>query len=145
MEITKTDKFGLRGPRNQRHHHQDTLIYKGPIEVPIGALELARRAAPVKSTHGHSVIRIEHEGVVYVFRRKVATCMVGEVVRTMAGAIRVHVWSACAIGYAIEVILSRCASTSCSIAPPVAAPPSCAPNVIEESYPVYDENGTRLG
>ena len=144
MEIKKTDNFGLRGPRNQRRHHQDVLLYKGSIEIPIGALELAQQATPVKSTHGHSVIRIEHDGIVYVFRRKVAPCMIGEVVSTTTGAIRVHVWSACAIGYAIDVILGR-ASTSCSIAPPVAAPPSCAPNVIEESYPVYDENGTRLG
>lgn len=53
----------------------------------------APRAPVWSALHRHVVVRLKHRGVVYVFREIAAsTDYLGEVVRTQAGPMRVHVW-----------------------------------------------------
>lgn len=84
--------------RNRRAHHHDEIVYHGPMLIPERvALIVAEHPAIKRTTHGsHLVSRYAENGWTWLFRCQVPTHrkMVGEIVRTPVGDIRVHCWSA---------------------------------------------------
>lgn len=85
------------GARNRRTRHQDTRLYHGPFLVPERvAAVLTAHPGIKRTTHRHLAMRYVDEGVVYLLRCQVpaSRAVLGEIVRTVAGAIRVHGWSA---------------------------------------------------
>ncbi len=88
--------------RNARAHHRDEIVYRGPFSVPAHvAAIVAEHPGLVQTTSGrHVAMRYSDHGTVYLFRCRVPEhrAMVGEIVRTPAGAIRVHAWSAADLG-----------------------------------------------
>lgn len=83
--------------RNRRAHHTNDVVYSGPLIVPerVAAI-VAEHPAIKRTTHQHLVSRYAEAGYTWLFRCQVPAhrAMVGEVVQTPEGAIRVHCWSA---------------------------------------------------
>ena len=84
--------------RNRREHHRDEIMYHGPMLIPerVAAI-VAEHPAIKRTTHGaHLVSRYSETGWTWLFRCQVPAHrkLVGEIVRTPAGGIRVHCWSA---------------------------------------------------
>lgn len=83
--------------KNRLKHHQDTQLFHGPIAVPDDMLARAS-TSPVYLTSGRKcVIRFQTlSGVTWIFREYTANhrVYVGEVVRTLKGQYRVHLWRA---------------------------------------------------
>lgn len=84
--------------RNRREHHTDTKVYHGPLLVPAHIAEAVRESPDLaRSTCRHLVARYaDPDGTVWRFRCRVPDhrAMVGEIVLTCDGAIRIHCWSA---------------------------------------------------
>jgi hypothetical protein len=84
--------------RNHRAHHEGTRLYHGPMLIPayIAGI-IAEHPALKRTTNGrHLVSRYADATHTWLFRCQIpAHClMVGEIVRTPEGKIRVHCWSA---------------------------------------------------
>lgn len=82
--------------KSQRKRHDGDKLYHGPLRIPAAVAERAAAGPAYKTTHYHPAIRIEHDGVVYLWR-----CApvgegdyLGEVVRTPEGDYRVHLYRA---------------------------------------------------
>ena len=86
--------------RVPRAHAGNTRTYHGPMTIPDHVYEAVREdPSPMRATGRgtHLVSRYaEADGTVYVFRCQIPASrqMVGEIVRTPLGRIRVHCWSA---------------------------------------------------
>jgi hypothetical protein len=84
--------------RNRRAHHHDEIVYHGPMLIPERvAIIVAEHPAIKRTTNGgHLVSRYAEDGWTWLFRCQIPAHrkMVGEIVKTPAGAIRVHCWSA---------------------------------------------------
>lgn len=80
-----------------RIRHAGERVYHGPIFVPenIAAI-VAEHPAIKRTTSRHMVMRYSHGGWTWLFRSQIpaSRMMVGEIVRTPEGQIRVHLWSA---------------------------------------------------
>ena len=83
--------------RNERKHHTGEIMYRGPLTIPerVSAI-VAEHPGLCRTTSRHLVMRYVDRGTVYLFRARVPEhrAMVGEIVRTFTGALRVHAWSA---------------------------------------------------
>ena len=83
--------------RNRRAHHQGERLYHGPMGIPerIAAI-VAEFPGLKRTTSRHLVSRYAEAGWVWLFRCQIPASrqMVGEIVRTPEGSIRVHCWSA---------------------------------------------------
>lgn len=82
--------------RNRKEHHAGERVFHGPMVLPDYVLDSAGRAAPLRTTHRHPVLRVARDGITYLFRSQPSPEMVGEIWRTPEGQYRVHVWS-CAV------------------------------------------------
>ncbi len=85
-----------RERKSHRARHAGDKLYHGPLRIPAAVTARAATGPIYKTTHYHPVIRIEHDGVVYLWR-----CApvgegdyLGEVVRTPTGDYRVHLYRA---------------------------------------------------
>ena len=85
-------------PQRRDIRHADEVIYRGPMLIPERvALIIADHPAIKRcNRNGHLVSRYAEGGWTWLFRCQIPAHqkMVGEIVRTPAGAIRVHCWSA---------------------------------------------------
>lgn len=95
--------------RNQRAHHHDVVLYRGPLMVPAHvAVAVADHPALARTTSRHIVMRYTDGSgaavMLYRFRGRVPDHrgMIGEVVRTLDGSIRVHAWNAADPGVYLE-------------------------------------------
>ncbi len=83
--------------RNRRARHVDNRIYHGPMLIPerVAAI-IAAHPAIKRTTHRHLVSRYAEGNFVWIFRCQIpaSLAMVGEIVSTSEGKIRVHCWSA---------------------------------------------------
>lgn len=84
--------------RNRRSRHESERIYHGPMAIPERiALIIAEHPAIKRTTHRHIVSRYagDLDGWVWLFRCQIPAhrLMVGEIIRTTEGKIRVHCWS----------------------------------------------------
>lgn len=85
--------------RNRRVHHAGERIYHGPMEVPARIAGIIADHPVLKmTTHRQLVSRYagDADGWVWLFRCQIPEhrLMVGEIVRTPEGRIRVHCWHA---------------------------------------------------
>jgi len=86
-------------------HRQDVQIYHGPMQIPPHVYEAVREdPTPHRATGRgtHLVSRYaEQGGTVWLFRCQIpeSRAMVGEIVRTPEGNLRIHCWSAARHGY----------------------------------------------
>ena len=83
--------------RNRRAHHEGTRLYHGPMMIPIDiATIIAEHPALKRSTSRHLVSRYADATHTWLFRCQIpeSRAMVGEIVRTPEGKIRIHCWSA---------------------------------------------------
>jgi len=84
------------GKRSRRIRHNRDVLYHGPLRIGSNVTqETPRDGALYRTTHYHSVIRQEHDGVTYIWRCLpcgVDADYLAEVVRTPEGAIRCHVY-----------------------------------------------------
>lgn len=80
--------------KNLRYHHRDVVLHTGSIHIPDEVMEKVSSETLYRSVHRHTVARVAHDGIVYVFRVVCGADYIGEVVRTESGAVRVHVWTA---------------------------------------------------
>jgi hypothetical protein len=82
--------------RNRREHHQDERIYCGPMAIPerIAGI-IAEHPGIKRTTDRHLVSRYAEGEWTWVFRAPIPEhrLMVGEIVRTWCGHIRIHCWS----------------------------------------------------
>ena len=98
-------------PRKNRKHvqHTDAVLYRGPMTIPAHVYEAVREdpclchatGRPGHGRKGHLVSRYaEADATVYLFRCQIPASrqMVGEVVRTELGRLRVHCWTAASPG-----------------------------------------------
>lgn len=90
----------VRRTRKRVLHTGDMRLYHGPIAIPAHVAEAVREdptpyRASGRGTHLMSRYA-EPDGTVYVFRCQIPEHrgMVGEIVRTPLGRMRVHCWSA---------------------------------------------------
>lgn len=117
-----------REGRNRRAHHQNERVYHGPMAIPerIAAI-VADHPGLKRTTDRHLVSRYAEEGWTWLFRCQIPASrqMVGEIVRTPEGKMRVHCWSAARDTSAEEpaVIVGR----KSPVAPAPLLPPICAP------------------
>lgn len=106
--LTSAPMIARPTAKNRREHHQGERIYHGPIRLPSQVLDIALRAPVYRTTHRHPVIRLQLDGVTYLFRSGIAgDCYLGEIVRTPEGRIRVHAWAAIETAPALNEILAR--------------------------------------
>ena len=83
--------------KNRRAHHTGERLYHGPMEIPEDIVRIiAAHPAIKKTTCRHLVSRYANTGWVWLFRCQIPESrqMVGEIIRTPEGKIRVHCWSA---------------------------------------------------
>lgn len=83
--------------KNRKAHHQNEVLFHGPIEIPERVVNIvAEHPAIKRTTHRKLVSRYAENNWVWLFRCQIPESrqMVGEVVRTPEGKIRVHCWSA---------------------------------------------------
>jgi hypothetical protein len=87
--------------------HRDTRLYHGPIELPVAVIGGLDGAPVYRTTHRHSVLRLELDGVAYLFRRWTLGhhYYLGEVVRTQTGRLRVHLFRSTDRGRPLQEIL----------------------------------------
>lgn len=91
---------GTAKKNRKRVKHIDENIYHGPMIIPPHIYEAVREnPTPHRATGrgSHWVMRYaEPDGMVYLFRCPVPSTrlMVGEIVKTVLGRYRVHLWSA---------------------------------------------------
>lgn len=94
--------------KNKRKHHNDTILYRGCMQLPEEVCTLAVQSDVYKTTCRKLAVRIKVKGVVYIMRVVCGKNYVGEIVRTEKGDIRVHVWEAVTKNStSIETILGR--------------------------------------
>lgn len=105
--------------KNRRAHHQGERLHHGPIEIPERIVAIVAAHPGLKrSTHRHLVSRYAENEWVWLFRCQIPESrqMVGEIIRTPEGKIRVHCWSAAnSDGRVIQTpadIVSRCEEKS---------------------------------
>ena len=83
--------------KNHRAHHKNTLIYHGPMSVPVRIVSIiADHPAIKKTTHGHLTSRYAESGWTWLFRCHIPEHrkMIGDIRRQPDGRIRVCCWSA---------------------------------------------------
>jgi len=83
--------------RNRRAHHEATRLYHGPMLIPAYIANIvASHPGLAKTTHGHLVSRYADAMHTWLFRCQIpdSRAMVGEILRTPEGKLRVHCWSA---------------------------------------------------
>lgn len=83
--------------RNRRAHHANERAYHGPMQIPARiALIVAEHPTIKRTTDRHLVSRYAEGGWTWIFRCQIpeSRAMIGEIVRTPEGNIRVHCWSA---------------------------------------------------
>ena len=125
----------VRKTRKHIRHQQDVRLYHGPMEIPAHVAEAVREdPTPHRSTGrgAHLVSRYaEADGAVWLFRCQIPSHrgMLGEIVRTPLGRVRVHCWSAALPGKyrepseIIECKAARLEPPPCEpIIPPLALP-----------------------
>ena len=125
----------VRKTRKRVQHSQDVRVYHGPMSIPPHVAEAIRHdPAPHRPTGQgtHLISRYaEPDATVWLFRCQIPSHrgMVGEVVRTPLGRIRVHCWSAAIPGEyrepaeIIECKAARLEPPPCEpIIPPLALP-----------------------
>lgn len=108
--------------KNRRSHHRDEVIYHGPITIPDEVIALLGTSTVYRTTCRHPALRVHHNSITYVLRTALSgTDYVGEVVRTQAGAYRVHAWTVSLRGgKPLGAIIPR-EEPPCDM-PPVSAP-----------------------
>lgn len=104
--------------KNRRAHHQNERLYHGPLEIPERIVDIVAEHPGIKrTTHRHLVSRYAENNWVWLFRCKIPASrqMVGEVVRTPEGKIRMHCWSAASTDERLvrtpEEIVAGCCDT----------------------------------
>lgn len=89
-------KVRERGKNNRAHHKQD-VVYHGPMTIPVEVAEIiATHPGLCRTTHRHLVSRYSQNGRTWIFRCQIPKhrAMVGEIIRTPEGKLRIHCWSA---------------------------------------------------
>ena len=82
--------------RTRRARHVDTVLYRGPFRLNEHVAEILTTSPGLcQTTHRKLACRYADGEVVYLGRTVVPEhrCLVGEVVRTQAGPLRVHFWA----------------------------------------------------
>lgn len=79
--------------RNARKHHRADVLYSGSMEIPESVIAHALQSPLYRTTHRHEVVRFKLHGITWLFR-EIASAVryAGEVVRTDAGTLRVHLF-----------------------------------------------------
>lgn len=83
--------------KNARKHHEGNRLYHGPLEIPGRIVGIIDNHPGIKrTTDRHLVSRYAEADWTWIFRCQIPAhrLMIGEVVRTPEGKIRVHCWSA---------------------------------------------------
>lgn len=101
--------------RNRRVHHEGTKLYHGPLLIPeYVAGIVAAHPAIKRTTHGgHLVSRYADAAYTWLFRCQIpeSRAMVGEIVCTPEGKLRIHCWSAARPGEyrePAEIVAAKC-------------------------------------
>ncbi|MEM3038645.1 MAG: hypothetical protein QXE45_04540 [Thermoplasmata archaeon] len=91
-----TTAIPVKAKFKKKKHHEDTLLYKGPMRIPEHVVESVREAEIVRTTDRHWAARYQDRDTVYLFRFRIPhhRGMVGEIVKTKEGKFRVHCWAA---------------------------------------------------
>lgn len=121
--------------KGKREHHQDTRLFHGRITLPQEILDSLGRAPVVRTMCKHPALRTQRDGVTYLLRT--AICgphYVGEVVRTQAGAYRVHAWSVADCGRPVAEVIERDREQLIPPVPPLSALPEPEPNQAEYGH-----------
>lgn len=98
--------------RSRKPLHLDTQLYHGPVVIPDYVAEQVRESPDLHRTAArHLAARLNTpDGTVWLFRARIpaSRVMLGEVVRTLSGRIRIHLWATARLGgQTIEEILAR--------------------------------------
>ncbi len=116
--------------KNKLKHHAGERLYHGPMLIPAHVAETVRESPEVyRTTHRHPVLRyVDSDQTVYLLRSRVpeSRAMIGEIVRTPEGRVRVHCWSAARTSTTYrevsELLARRATQLTEQIMPPLAAP-----------------------